>query len=123
MPRPGKGSARAVALLRLWKRVRLPGSWIRSIRSTFRVPTIYKWIACWKYTKTRRRGRYGAQGAISIVVERGNGDPSRLAVVRDIGNTARIAVVNSNGERRRLAFVRTMVVLGGSSSTVAALIL
>jgi hypothetical protein len=34
-----------------------------------------------------------------IVVERGNGDPSRLTVVRDIGNTARIAVVNSNGER------------------------
>jgi hypothetical protein len=56
-----------------------------------------------------------------IVVERGNGDASRLTVGRDIGNTARIAVVKSNGERRRLAVVRIMVVLGGSSSTVAAL--
>jgi hypothetical protein len=83
-----------------------------------RLLEVYKGPSVWKVC--------GARDNIDsrwIVVERGNGDPSRITIVRDIGNTVRIAVVNSNGERRRLAVVRTMVVLGGSSSTVAALIL
>jgi hypothetical protein len=75
-----------------------------------RLLEVYKGPSAWKVC--------GARDNIDfrwIVVERGNGDPSRLTVVRDIDN--------SNGERRRLAVVRTMEVLGGSSSTVAARIL